>query len=339
MKILCLFILGLFLYQTSFSQNTKFNSEDSARAFAIKYLQFNLENFTKNTFKSKLPFSKISFFDVRYDTSYIAVSWQRSAVVRTPYYNQNSKFNLVNGFEVSLDTYFNEFYKENLSATNSELLCYVKKFSINPRGTMEVNADPIETVNHIELEVECYYKTGDTLFPATRIDTLYNTRVSEIRFSFPELVKDILQPLIEKVSQIDSAKVHKRNAYTLQQIQNRYQERFALPILTNNEYKRGIYKNFQEFKNNAPSVTQFTIRYNNFSTILYDSNEEEISTKIFGFSDGIACWIYDAPYSIRLVRVTNSFEFFSTLYILGEFKTISPRKFLHSLDMETGEKN
>ncbi len=339
MKVFYFFLILIFFHNTSLSQDTRFNEKDSAKIADIKYIQYDLENFGKSNLAIKLPISKIIFFDVRYDTSFIAISWHPNINSVTGAYNQNSKYNLTNGLTASLATYFNEFYKNNFSRNNAEIACFIKRFSITPKGSIIAIAqsnNENENVNNIKFEVECYYKAKDLLYPAIRIDTSYAERSTRIKKSFLEITREILQPLIDRVPLIDSAKMQKRHSYTLQQIQERYQGRFNLPILTTDQYKRGIYKSFQEFINNSPSITEFSIKNKGYNVLLYNSSGAIISSKIFGFYDGEICWVYGGAYCSPLIKVGNSFEYFYTLYILKGIVQTS-KKFLLVLDMENSE--
>jgi len=87
---------------------------------------------------------------------------------------------------------------------------------------------------------------------------------------------------------MDTAKITKRKAYTQDQVTQRYQDRFNIPILTAETYNKGIYKTFTEFKNNAPSITAFTMK----NDLLYDSSNNLVDVlNIFGYCDGKICWI------------------------------------------------
>jgi hypothetical protein len=258
----------MFYYTTALPQETKFNKKDSAKIADVDYIQYNLEGTDKSNLDTKLPFGKISFFDVRYDTSFMAINWQANKNFMVGFNIQNKKYNLTGGLAVSLTNYFNKFFSNNFSRSNAEVVCFIKKFSVNLKDTMLDDRKPHGSINSIKFETECYYRVGRSLFPAIRIDTTYTEEITKIRNTFSGLTKEIIHPLIERITGIDSLKMLKRNSYTLQQIQDRYQSRFNLPILTTKEYKKGIYQNFHEFINNAPSITEFTVKSEGFNTYL-----------------------------------------------------------------------
>jgi hypothetical protein len=67
------------------------------------------------------------------------------------------------------------------------------------------------------------------------------------------------------------------------------QSGFELPIYTDSILVRGVYKNFEEFKNNAPSIAGYEIRVDRGSLVLYikeGGGESYYSHKVWGYCDG-----------------------------------------------------
>lgn len=334
MKTLYISLTMLACCNISISQETKHNIKDSAKIIDVRYIIDDLICYERNTNIINLPFSRIAFIDVRYDTSFIAISYEPLSGT----YILNTKCDLKRGLEASFSSYFMDYFKGSFSNNDAELICYVKKFSIIPEGSMAVmfkDPNSNERPNNIDFEAECYYKCNDSLYPAVRIDTSYMQRSGPLKRSYMEVTKKVLYPLTEKLKNIDSLKIRKRNAYTLQQIRDRYQSRFNLPILKTNQYKKGIYKNFKEFINNSPSVTAFRTETEDIFISLYDLNGSKINKGIFGFSDGENCYIYSSGYCTPLIRVGNSFEYFRTLFIIHGYGIRSSKKFLSVLNLES----
>lgn len=332
MKTFYLFLAMFACCKISISQTTNFNLKDSAKAANVRYIKDELVCTEKNTDVLHLPFNRVSFVDVRYDTSFIAISYEPGAAN----YNVNTKCDLKNGLEASFSSYFMDFFKGSFSNNSAELICYVKRFSIISQGSMGAmlhDGGSQESPNNVAFETECYCRFNDSLYPAVRIDTSYTLR-ARLKKYYLAVTEAVLYPLIQKIKNIDSINVQKRKAYTVQQIQQRYQNRFNLPVLTAAKYKRGIYKSFEEFINNEPSVTDFRSQNKGNATTLYYLNGKKVNTTIFGFSDGETFWIYRGSYCTPLIRLGNSFEFFRTLVVLGAYGITSKKKFLDVLDMD-----
>ncbi|TDH25235.1 hypothetical protein EXU57_14110 [Segetibacter sp. 3557_3] len=335
MIIKALIVLVLLVcYHASHAQETRFNKRDSVRIIGVPHKWYNLDSSSKSNHPTKLPFGRVLFFDVRYDTSFIAISWQANQQFQLGANNQNTKFNLTGGLEKSLNNYVDRHFKTNYSNTDASVFCYIKKLHIGFKDTLLENSRPGESINKINLEVECYYKTGDTLYPALRIDTSYAESIGRLKKEFPELIQDLLKPLFEKLETIDPEKIKKRKAYQPAEIKERYQSRFNLPILTTKAYKRGVFRSFNEFINHAPSIREFTIKEEGTKVLLYDDQGQSIS-HVFGFSDGSDLWVFRGAYCAPLIRVGNGFEFFVTVYMVRRYATTT-RKYLLALNMETG---
>jgi hypothetical protein len=355
MKASLLFAFGLILHNICLSQLEDILGNDEAKILNPAYIKYDLVCTEKGNPSIRLPFSKINLFDVRYDTTCIALNWGVNANGQVGFNIQNKKYTLRDGLATGLTNYFNTFYQDNFSENGAEIFCYIKRFSVTVKDTMIDFKSSGENIDNIKFEVECLYKEGDLFFPALRIDTSYSLNVVKARKNFTDLVKEIIQPLIEKLPNIDTVKIFKRTAYTFQQIDDRYQSRFNLPILTTKTYTKGVYQNFREFINNAPSITKYTFK----KGVLLDSTGTIISSKIFGFCDGSKCWLFSlgnhVPYGLGygatfssgyltpLVRVSNSFEYFYKIYSYDNssnaYSVRGSIKFLMMLNMDDGSVN
>lgn len=335
MRHLLLFITWIFIGLTGFSQRKVTEILNNDFKVTVTSFQYDLENSERSTNIIKLPFSRVSCKDVRFDTTFIAINWQ-SSTTSIGLGNYNQKYTLYGGMARSLDSYINYYYYNNFSEGHAEILCYIKKFAFSLKDTSEAAFNPFKKINNINLEIDAYYKKDSTLFPAFRIDTVYTYEADNIKKNFSRIIKEIITPLIQKIGIVDTTKALKRKFYTQQQITDRYQSRFDIPILQET-CKKGIYRNFEEFKNNSPSITDYKIKILKRKIHLYDTSDNIISTlDVFCFSDGKICQIvWGSSYS-PLIRVGNSFEFefsISSSYS-GYYKNYI---FLFPLNMETGK--
>jgi hypothetical protein len=291
-------VAALLLFQCSlFCQEREKMLLDSVSDIKVTSLKYGLFTTEKCSDTTKLPFNKISFHDVRYDTSFITLDWQSSTAFTGDY---NNKYTLNGGVAKSLTDYISYYYTDNFSTDSAaELICYIKKFTIKSNDSLP--STPFQKFAVANIEIEAFYKKADTLFPAFRIDTAYAYDPEKIKKDFPLVVKELIAPLFQKISKMDTGRVTKRKAYTQDQVTQRYQARFNIPILTASTYNKGIYKTFAEFKNNAPSIPVFIYK----KEMLYDSSGTIMNVlNIFGFCDGQTCWILRAAAG-RILNKTN----------------------------------
>lgn len=350
---------------TCIAQYDNTNKNDSLKITDAKYSYRTLDIDKNEQSAVHLPYDKIVFKDVRYDTTFFAMNYPLFYFSST----YNIKENLSGGFAEVVSNYFNTYYATINKNENKELICFIKKFSVtlqydflehyNNTGNLGDNI-----MNQVDVEIECYYKHNDTLFPAIRLDTSYTHHFSNFNVN-ESAIKELLKPLMYKIEQADISHIAKRKAYTETEINKRYEDRFSIPVLTTNSYKRGIYKNFNEFKNNSPSIDSFTITtdklkvnatgtkkydltslaYRAFekrstAVFLYDQNGQLISpSDVFGYCDGQTIWIQHGAFFYPLEKVSNSFEFMYIFHYNDGSDHTATAYILSPLNMETGKSN
>lgn len=364
MKFYTLLLL-IFLHSITNAQYDNSNKHDSLKIIDAKYSYHILSAEKNKKSEVRLPYDTIIFKDVRYDTTFFAMSYPILRVSKT----YNIKENFSGGFSNNLSTYFNNYFTTSNSNQDKTLVCFIKKFSITLQydflehyntGNLRDNI-----MNQVNIAIECYYQHGDTLTPAVRFDTSYTHRFPTIILDVPAQVKKLLQPLILKIEQSSFDRISNRKGYTKPEVLKRYMDRFNIPILTVNSYKKGVYKNFIEFKNNAPSIDSFTISTDkmkvnatgtknfdltslayralqtaNTAIFLYDKNNQFISpSEVFGFSDGNNLWIQHGAFFYPLEKVFNAFEFMYAYHYNDGNDHTNTVYILSPLNMETGKSN
>jgi hypothetical protein len=364
MKSLSIFLLLITVQGVCIGQFDNSNKRDSIKVLDAKTEYYNLAVNSKEHPGVQLPYDTIEFKDVRYDTSFIAMKLPLLHVSRT----FNIKINLDDGLANNLSKYFNSFYSTVDNGQQKRMICYVKKFYVTRQNDFleHFNAGDLQDdiTSQVTIEIECFYKRGDTLFPAVRFDTSYTHHISD-PIDVPYQIKQMLQPFMNKIENINLVNVEKRKAYNEAEIQNRYLERFNLPILTTTTYKKGIYRNFNEFKNNAPSIDSFKISVDqmkvntgdrelldltslawkafqtkNSAVFLYDKNNNLISpSNIFGYCDGKTLWIQHGAFFYPLEKTGNAFEFMYAYHYADSYYRTNTLFILTPLNMETGHSN
>ena len=73
---------------------------------------------------------------------------------------------------------------------------------------------------------------------------------------------------------------------------------------------RGVYKNFNEFKNNSPSLKEFEIKKGHFSDELFitENNQTYPLQNFWGYSDGKNLFIRSANNLFQLIKIGNTFN-------------------------------
>ena len=319
----------------SYAQDISKYLKDSSDLIRVKDLNIKLGEINKSELTQHLPFGLIRVFDVRYDTSLIGTYAQFTNAF-FPGIN-NSKLTLEGGIKKSFENGLNVRYRSFFDNTNNELVCFITQFRILRRDTLNETEGAGQSVGQLRIRIEAFLKTQEGYTAAFKIDTIFieNLKVLSKREVTSELRENMVVPLFDhlhdKVSNTIWEEVFKRKIFSQEVVFDNYlKKRFGLPILVQPPAK-GIYMTFKEFKNNKPSIQEFSIIKEKFKTIsLIDKNGNYINTlKTFGFSDGSRCWIQNGNFSYPLLRSRNSFLFFITI--------IQNIKVLASIDMEDGD--
>ena len=365
MRFISLLLLLSILKKTCVAQYDNTKKRDSIKIIDARYSYHKLTAEKHERADVQLPYDTIVFKDVRYDTTFFAMDYPLFRISKT----YNIKENFSGGFAKNISDYFNTYYATANKNAGRELICFIKKFAVTLEYDFleHYNTGNLQDdiMNQVVIEIECYYKHDDTLFPAVKFDTTYLHHFPSFILNVPEEMKTLLKPLMKKIEQANPEHIIKRKPYTETEITNRYANRFNIPILITDTYKKGIYKNFDEFKNNSPSIDLFTIttdklkvnatetknfditsltyralQKRNTAVFLYDENNQLISpSDVFGFCDGKTIWIQHGAFFYPLEKTGNSFEFMYIYHYNDGNDHTNTVYILSPLNMETGKSN
>ena len=146
---------------------------------------------------------------------------------------------------------------------------------------------------HIRLKAEIYAIRDDRYIPVLRFDTLQTAmkrRIIEERspyFEWGGNLAAILDVLADSACSVTPGKEEENRSVALADIREFNASRFHAPI-GDNRPARGVYANFEEFRNNTPSIQNFEIRLEDHQRVLYlqESGATYYSHNAWGYSDG-----------------------------------------------------
>lgn len=290
-----------------------------------------------NSFGKVTPviFNHICVRDVRYDTTQIGIYSE----IKNPfnsYLITNYKINLEEGLAQSVSSFLNNSFKRSGANKDMEVICFIKRLSIIRRDTLVENSSLYKKYGKLNFDAEVFLRSGNDYYAAFKIDTTLYALVDVKKKQISDDMRDsLLIPALEliknNIGKTEWQNITMRKAFTEIFVNSHYlTDRFNIPALAG-ACKKGIYRSFVEFRNNTPSVKDFTIEKSKFNTILLaDANGNYIpTTRLFAFCDGEKYWILMGNYRFPMLRVGNGFEF---------FVTFSKRiKLLMALDMDEGK--
>jgi hypothetical protein len=96
-----------------------------------------------------------------------------------------------------------------------------------------------------------------------------------------------MNDLADSASRLTSAKEESSGWVRLEDIRRFNASRFNAPI-DDDRPSRGVYANFEEFRNNTPSIQNFEIRVEHHERVLYiqESGNTYYSHEVWGYCDG-----------------------------------------------------
>lgn len=255
------------------------------------------------------------------------------------------------------------------NAPSYKLVCFIKKLFLSDHIYMDKNGRPGATELDYEINsgvialFEFYASTGEQYIPIYRFDSIM-TGAKDIYRNAREYLESILTASLQKLERVNPERImNSTQQKSLTSIHSYNNSRFSIPILQNTP-RKGLYPNFENFKNNAPIDTPFTVDKSSKGDFLYLKNqkgEDILQTELWGYSDGKDMYIFSAENYFRLERQGHTFIIFGAkdyttarnfrlnfglLDVAMPNSNYSKRKTytsyslelkLHQLDMESGE--
>jgi len=196
--------------------------------------------------------------------------------------------------------------------TTTQLVIFIKKLWV----TQQLELKRKEWYSGMMLIAECFFKEGDNYFPAFRYDTSFvNSRDTLVTLNIikdaPLLVDISLQGLMNKItSWNNNGAHHQKNAMSFTAINQYYEDQFRHPVMEDSIMRKGVYLSFEEFKNNKPSIAEFSVRKGKETDELYikDAGGKDIIDRdLWGYCDGKNYYIRADESYFPLVRIGNTF--------------------------------
>ncbi len=156
---------------------------------------------------------------------------------------------------------------------------------------------------------EFYCGNGDGYIPLYRFD-MANVGTKDIRSNAKEYLQDVLMASVEKLITTEFKNIPViKNKMSLKEIEVYSKRQFNVPIVSSETYKKGVYKTFDEFKSNNPAFSNYEIKKDKFSQMIFikDVNGEYAVRDVWGYCDGSHLYIKSADNYFELIKKQNTF--------------------------------
>lgn len=262
MKLTCLILLLTPLL--AFAQSEKKPSTNPDR-LEVKEFDLNAEPPEPST--EKLPFSSIKIIDSRFDTSIIGFA--HNPDIFDGMRNSFKRLRLKGKAADAIQTYLQSRFENSFDSSGFTLLIVIKKLWLsgieyNKTKELDVSAD-FNSTKSLYCKWEYYLGKDDQYLPVKRVDTVFtlvDNLDERVKEKFKKKQKDFLRSSIQLlVEMLDFSKgiqaFDQQKKKSLQEIVNYNETRFKIPVLNNVGLAHGVFVNFEEFKNNQPSIIHF----------------------------------------------------------------------------------
>ena len=309
----CFVLIGV-LPLVSFSQSATKIDYDLVFNKA-KYGQKNISLNPKYDKKLSFPdLEKIEVIDARSDTTCIGFRNRNSE-------KNNQILQFTNGLKSEFESFLtrNGEYSHQSNAFSAVLV--VRNYWINEFEEDENDKDKfIENRSGwyaarktaLRETFDIYFARNDGYYVAYRFDTIAAAFLNIKEFSEAYLEGILTNSLLRLQTINPETHIVNKRKFTRQELKEYYAGRWDKPIIRDSVPQKGVYKNFTEFLNNKPSITNFVVKKDKLVDVLYvpvGKSEMAAARDVWGYSDGKYIFIKSGENFYPLVKVQNGFYF------------------------------
>ncbi len=264
--------------------------------------------------KTSIPFCAVQVMDVRFDRSNVGSINQvtKAKASRVKYVQTTASF------PDSLHRYLPQLVQKLVAfekSSNDTLVLLVKQFRISDRIFNSINLQ-FEPELLLRLSLSAFCRRGDQFTKLFSVDELISKRLPSERIPKEEVMseyrKETLLAMLQKVLKNKNWQ-NNGTAFNLPVVQQGIQKRFRLPLFTDSTLHLGVYRNFQEFKQNAPSLINVRLGMKKEEVVsITDSAGKPLDFKNYwGVCSGKKQYIFFRNELCKLIPSDKSFYFLS----------------------------
>ena len=208
-------------------------------------------------------------------------------------------------------------------------------------GMWNTNEDTVQTSSNLLIRIDYLLKTGVKYNLLCRYDTVLTASYKHmetyavlfvaygpsatVSHSANKLVQEAITGSLVKLAKFDSLLpsgfINKRK-FTGQEVEAYYKKQYGIPILTDSVFVKGIYLNFEDFKNNNPPERNYEIVKDiraDLITVKQKDGKDIPMRDAWGYCDGHMLYIRSGSNYFLLQRRANNF------YIFGNRRLTRPQ--------------
>ena len=284
-----------------------------------KSIQIRLPALVKEDTRAPAPFSHFEVLDLRPDTARIGNHTEISPYIVA---TRNRQLALAGQAAPEIARYLNDHFPG--TGTGFTALVVIRTFWVSDKEyTYNEVGDQGQVPGTpprywvIRLKAEIYAGKDNQYTPLKRFDSSVDMRLSTgnsedfltdsvlaAAGAYPQYspysragagLASLLLEMVNSISQMDiSARWVQGRRLSMGDINTFNQSRLDLPICMDDHLVRGVYRNFEEFKSNAPSIKDFEIQSDKKSSGVYlkdETGQSYLTHEVWGLCDGQSVYV------------------------------------------------
>ena len=260
------------------------------------------QNYEKNI-SADIPFKNIKVIDARPDTSSVGF-------FRLNFLGSMNKLIFENGLPDEILNFAKSKYRLSSKDSAKDLLIIIKEYRVS-RYAKEMDTRGINTLNWMRgiiVDAELFMQDKNSYHALYKVDSIVT---DDSIYSLNQLIQRSFSILFDKISNKDFSKLHVgKTEFTYDDIEKHIGSFYNFPILKDSVLKKGVYKNFNEFILNTPSITNYEIHKGKLSDELYvtENNQSYPLQDYWGYCDGKNLFIRSEKNLFQLNKIGSTFN-------------------------------
>ena len=302
MKPVTFFFIAMAFCLKCFCQ--KENYDNLFDHLKINYFEIKNDNEAE---KIAYPFRNVTIIDKRYDTS--CIGYLSDHFLNNEFYKIATRSSLA----INIEHYLNLRNIKKSVSSKGDLTMIVRKFWLERDifySRVAKHFDHKRIHFFFTFSADFFINDHGSYFPLIKLDTLMELNVSTKNNGL--MIGNALDSILLGKAELQQPNISKKKRLSQDFLNSYYAEQMQAPILNSHLPAKGIYMNFNEFKNNTPSITDFQLRKNRFANdVCINVNGAYIPVHDhWGYSDGKKIYIRSNNLYYQLYPQGHSFAIF-----------------------------
>lgn len=256
-----------------------------------------------------IALKNVVVFDARPETGSVGYSNLDYQIVQKYFFKSTA--------EKELSDWFNNYLQTNQQDKNGlTLLINIKKLRVSKNVFLQKSLQSRDTLikksigQGVVEKIEFFLQQDSFFIPLYRFDSAISITGKLPKDAGSFITTALTLSVASFLNMTSGIKPANKRKLLLEDIVRSNNQINDLPVNKETTLKRGIYKTFEEFKMNTPSITEYELRKGSSGAVFINENGSLYEVKdIWGFCDGNDYYIRAGNSYSKLIRTENSFYF------------------------------